>query len=278
MSRERVRQIFAAIVNRRDQDIELDLASLLMAKEEYPDLDVGTYLEHLDQMAEALRLRVQGKEDGHDVIKAVNAFLFDELGFAGNQDDYYDPRNSFLNQVLDRRTGIPIALSVLYLEIARRLNLPIRGVGLPSHFIVRYERPGAPLYIDPFHKGLFLSEDDCVQRLRGTHGPDFVFSRSFLEPVGKRQILTRMLTNLKSIYVRQGDTPRALAAVERIVLLQPHNPTEIRDRGLLRSRAGNLDEAVTDLARYLDLRPQAPDKEAVRDLLHTLARVSKRLN
>ena len=149
---------------------------------------------------------------------------------------------------------------------------------MPGHFIVRYDRPAAPLYIDPFHKGLLLSEDDCAQRLRSMHGADFVFRRSFLDPVGKRQILTRMLTNLKAIYVRQGDALRALAAVERIVLLQPHDPGEIRDRGLLRSRTGKLDEAVTDLVRYLDLRPQAPDGEAVRELLHTLARVSKRRN
>src|SRR5437899_3280203 len=185
---------------RPEHDVDLAEASLLIAGEEYPDLDPVRYLARLDELGSALRHEAGGAR-GEDAVAALNRLLFQVEGFRGNTEDYYDPRNSFLNDVLDRRTGIPITLSLIYMEVGKRLGLSLEGVGMPGHFLVKCLPEGLEIFIDPFHQGEILLEEGCKKRLMEIYGNDFQFKRSFLDSVGKRQILSRMLTNLKGIYL-----------------------------------------------------------------------------
>ncbi len=248
--------------------IDLARASLAIAREEYPELDEGHYLRALDDLAQSVQRGLPSGASPERRVGRLNSYLFHDLGFSGNRTDYYDPRNSFLNEVLDRRTGIPIALAMVYLEIAWRLELPVAGVGMPSHFIVGFYpdegRDEAPRYVDVFHKGVLLTRDDCIARMRAQFR-NFEFRDELLAPVSKRQILTRMLTNLKVLYSQHEDWDRALGAVERLLLLNPDLPGEVRDRGMIHLRRGALRAAATDLERYTELAPQAPDRKAVQE-------------
>lgn len=260
---------FVRAVDRPDDAIDLARAALLIAQDEYPTLDVDRYLAQLDQMAAAVRLRLQEAGGPDDIIGALNGYLFDELGFSGNRLDYYNPRNSFLNDVLDLRTGIPITLSVVYIEIGRRLQLPIRGVGLPGHFIVRYH--GAePVFVDPFNGGERLTEADCWERLHEIFGAPVAFRTEWLVPVGNRQILARMLYNLKGIFVRNKEHRRAVPVVEKILTLNPDAFQELRDLGSLHGMVGNYGEALIYLQQYLVHRPDAPDADAVQEHMKRL--------
>lgn len=253
---------FARAVDRPDHTIDLARAALLIARDEYPELNIAHYLARLDEMAETVhpRVRIAGEPD--EIIDALNDFLFQELHFVGNRTDYYNPRNSFLNDVLDRRTGIPITLSVVYIEVSRRLQLPVHGVGLPGHFIVRYE--GAePAFIDPFDGGERLTRQDCQRRLHQIFGAPVAFRDAWLDPVSNRQILTRILHNLKGAYVREEDFHRAIPVVEKILVLNPRAYAELRDLGSLHGLVGNYSDALIYLEQYLVHRPDAPDSDAV---------------
>ena len=224
-------------------------AALLIAREEYPELDVGAYLRRLDELAAAARPSVHPDSPAAEQVAQLNQFMFVERGFAGNSDNYYDARNSYLNQVLDRRTGIPISLSVVYSEVAQRLDLPVYGVSFPGHFLVKYV--GAPeIIIDPFF-GIVITRQECSQRLHGIYGPKARFEPRLLYPAGPREILVRMLSNLKQIYVDTSDFDRALACVDRILLLQPDEPRELRDRGILYQRLECYAAALRDWLRAL---------------------------
>lgn len=266
---------FARAVDRPDHAIHLAEAALLIAQDEYPNLDIHQYLGTLEEMATIARLRIQGAKGPDEIIEALNSHLFVELGFTGNLEDYYNPRNSFLNDVLDRRTGIPITLSVVYIEIGRRLNLPIQGVGLPGHFIVRYD--GAePAFIDPFNGGERLTEVDCRQRLGEIFGAPIAFRSEWLAPVGNRQILTRILHNLKGIYIRKEELRRAIPVVEKILTLNPDAYEELRDLGSLHGMLGSYGEALIYLQQYLVHLPDAPDAEAVkRHMQRLVARIAR---
>ena len=267
MTPDEARARFAALAAGEERDLDLARAALYVAAEEYSDLDVDAYVERLATMARdvaALPLET-GAPLGR--LLALNQYLFAEHGFIGNAYNYYDPRNSFLNEVLDRHTGIPITLSAIYLEIGWRLELPLAGVGMPSHFLVGYYADPEPRYVDVFGQGVLLTRDDCATRLRDTFGSGFVFRDEYLAPVSKRQILTRMLTNLKQVYGQREEWDRALAAAERTLLLNPDQPGELRDRGAIHLRRGALHAAQADLERYAQLAPQANDLPAVRDQL-----------
>ncbi len=204
------------------------------------------------------------------VIQTINQYLYSDLGFTGNTADYYNPRNSFLNQVIDRRTGIPITLSLVYLEIARRIDFPMVGIGMPGHFLIRPDFEGAGICVDAFNAGEILFPEDCKQLLSRTYGHPIPLQPEFLLPVSPRHFLARMLSNLKLIYVSQGDAPRALAAVDRILLLFPETPTELRDRGILHYQLGYLPEAIRELEAYLARVPGAGDAGAIRQLVQRL--------
>lgn len=261
---------FARAVNVADEAIDLARVALLIARDEYPDLDIQAYLTRLDTMAGQLAPRLQGITRAEDAIRILNAYLFDELGFRGNREDYYSPRNSFLNDVLDRRLGIPITLSLIYIEMGRRLGLPVRGVALPGHFIVRYDGAAPAPFIDPFNRGARLTALDCHQRLMEIYGAPVAFRDEWLQPVGNRHILTRMLYNLKGIYVRRGDARRAIPVVRKLLLLNPDAHEELRDLGSLHGMQGNYGEALIYLQQYLVHRPDASDAEAVQSHMQRL--------
>ncbi len=200
-------------------------------------MNVAGYLSQFDKLAE-----VAGRAVHSPGLPALTLaqFLFDELGFSGNASDYTDPRNSYLNEVLERRLGIPISLSVLYIEIARRIGIRAEGVGLPGHFIVRVNmKQGEVIYLDPFHGGHALTEEDCRTRVATVTGGVLPFHESFLNPVQSRYILTRMLNNLKNFYASANDHPRAAKVIERLLVLNPDDVTEMRNLGVLYGQMGN---------------------------------------
>jgi regulator of sirC expression with transglutaminase-like and TPR domain len=208
-------------------------------------------------------------------MAALNLVLFVEEGFRGNAGDYYDPKNSFLNEVLDRKTGIPITLSVLYLEVARRAGLTLEGVGFPGHFLVKWpgEDPADDVLIDPFNQGEVIPADEFPNWVRRRHGERFRFHPDMLAAVSKRQTLQRMLNNLKAIYWKQGEYPSCLEVVERLVILDPGSPSEIRDRGIIYSQLECFSQALADLERYLQALPSAQDAKAVREQALKLRRL-----
>ena len=266
------RRRFAAYIARSPEDFRLAEGALLIALEAYPDLDVGAYLRRLDGMAETISVRLGLELEPRRIVSHINACLFKEQGFRGNRRDYYDTRNSFLNEVLDRKVGIPISLSIVYLDIGRRIGLPVNGVGLPGHFVVQYGAQPEPFYVDPFHTGKPLSAQDCADRVAQIYGQDLPWQASYLDTVNDLHILARVLNNLKVIYVRKGAHELALGAVDRLILLKPDVPSEIRDRGLLRAQLGQLRRALEDLTTYLEACPEAPDAPAMRRHVAALQR------
>jgi len=221
---------FADVVQRDDDRIELDVAALLIGEWECDVLDVAGYRGRLDDIAARAASAISAMDVASEpaarpwpAARAMAATLFGDLGFHGNTVEYYDPRNSFLGEVIDRRVGIPITLSVLYLEIARRVGIPAAGVGFPGHFLVRVDGGPAPLIVDAFDAGAELGRPELVTLLARTAGPGTELDDTMLEPVSKRAILTRMLTNLAGIYGRVGDLHRSLEILERQSLLDPEN-------------------------------------------------------
>jgi regulator of sirC expression with transglutaminase-like and TPR domain len=277
---------FAELMAREESEIDLARACLMIAQDAYPGLDVEGYLGEIERLAARLRGRLSQARGAEERVVALNQFLFDELGYSGNADDYYDPRNSYLNEVLDRRMGIPLTLSVLYLEIGRRVGLELEGVSFPGHFLVRLPLRGAMLVLDPFSGGEPQSEADLRARLRrvvpeGAAGPvplEELPLEQFLEPAGKRQILARLLRNLKGIY-READKPeRLLEVLDRMLLVAPEAHGELRERGLVYQRLECYRAALKDLQDYSTLEPDAPDIEEVRAKLLELSALCARLN
>ncbi len=266
------RQRLADLVAMPESQIDLAVGALLIAAEEYPQLRVAPYLRRLDLLAQRVQDRLAGETAAPVVLQELCVVLFGEEGFAGNADAYYDPRNSFLNDVLDRRLGIPITLGIVVLEVGRRVGLPLSGINFPGHFLVRYEGEIARLLVDPFDAGRVRWEDEGQDLLDRVYGGMVTMRPEFLQPAAKVDILARVLTNLKGIYLNARDDVRALAAVDRILMLRPGAGVELRDRGLLLARTGRRDEAVADLERYLDFVPTAPDAQRVRSLIADLSR------
>ncbi len=255
--------------------MEVVQGALLIAQGEYPDLDCSAYHRRLDEMGgEAARV-CAGGEVGERLGELSRLFA-ERWGFHGNREDYYDPRNSFLNDVLDRRTGIPITLAVVYIEVGRRAGLELVGVGMPGHFLVGCaERQD--LYVDAFSEGALVTRADCAARLRELH-PGAVFRPEFLEPVGPRQILTRMLNNLVEIYLRTGRFLKALTAVEMVLCLEPGEPEWLRRRGIVHFQLKNYSRAIADLESYLERVPDAADREEVVRQLSVLHHLRSRVN
>jgi regulator of sirC expression with transglutaminase-like and TPR domain len=236
-------------------------ATLVIARIEYPRLDPEPYLSKLDSMGEAARraiaenMAATGDPSTAAGIRALNSYLFDTLHFVGNRDKYEDPRNSCLNEVLDSRTGIPITLSVVYMEVARRAGLQVDGINFPGHFLVRCpETQNSPfLIIDPFHSGALLSEHNCRLLLQKHVGSDVAFSKSLLAPATRLQIIVRMLLNLKRIYVHMRSFPQARDVTELLLAITPSALSELRDRGLLAYHLNDVTAALRDLQAYLRL-------------------------
>ena len=277
---------FAAHIEAGEGRIDLARACLMIAEDAYPDLDVDAYLATLERLAEVLRARLGGSGAAEEKLLALNAYVFEELGFTGNAEDYYDPRNSYLNEVIDRRTGIPITLAVLYMELGRRVGLPLEGVSFPGHFLVRLRMRHGMLVLDPFCGGAPLAMDDLRERLRrvvpqGAATPltvDDLPLDSFLEPADKRQILGRVLRNLKGVYLAGDRTERALEVLNRLCIVAPDSGTDLRDRGLVYERLECWRPALDDLRAYIAREPQASDAEQVRARMLVLAARCASLN
>ncbi|HEY9877632.1 MAG TPA: SirB1 family protein [Leptolyngbyaceae cyanobacterium] len=269
------RQQFYQAVQQPEDQIDLAAAALYIAQEAYPDLDVDTYLNALDEMANEVRQRLPEEAYPLKIIRTLNQYLFTELGFAGNTNNYYDPRNSFLNDVMDQRTGIPLTLSLVYLEVARRIDFPMAGVGLPGHFLIRPTLEEMAIFVDPFHGGEIMFEEDCRDRLREIYGEGAKLQPQHLEVVGPKALLSRMLSNLKMIYLHQRDIDKALGAMDRILLMFPEAAPELRDRGLIYYQQGRLTEALYDLEQYLFERPDAADAFEIRQVIAQIERVQE---
>jgi regulator of sirC expression with transglutaminase-like and TPR domain len=246
------RDRFASCVATPDADVDLASAALWLAAEEYPDLDPQVYLGRLESLADRVRNAWGRRKGTYAALDAMRSVLVEEQSFGGNAHDYYDPRNSFLNEVLDRRVGIPISLSVLWIEVAQRAGIPIEGVNLPGHFVVRFLNGSEPLLVDPFCEGMLLTAEECEERLRQTQGDGSRLAPEDLVAAGPKQILVRMLNNLRLIYLEVEDYGRALSVVDRLALIVGETPRMRRDRGLLFARLQIYGKAWADLAAYLD--------------------------
>ena len=260
------RRRFAHLVAQPDASIDLAHAALLVAAEEQPGLEVEDYRAQLYELGLQAREFVARAEE-RSAVAAFNRFVFDELGFAGNHSNYYDPRNSLLSYVLDKRTGIPITLSVVYMEIGRRAGLHVEGVGMPGHFIVRAEaRDGETALVDAFNAQI-VGAEDCQDRLDTIYNGQVPLAEEHLRPVSTRDILARILRNLKAIYAQAGLYHRALSVIERILLVAPGAADERRDRGALLAQLGRYSEAIVDVQAYLHAAPDAPDAARVAEQL-----------
>jgi regulator of sirC expression with transglutaminase-like and TPR domain len=250
-------------------------AALTIARIAYPDLDPAPSLRRLDDLAAAVRPRLFPQASPEAAAAELAGYLFRECGFRGNQEEYYDPRNSYLNDVLERRLGIPITLSVVLIETGARLGLPVEGVGFPGHFLVRLAGSRGPLLLDPFFGGREIGEQELLARYRAAAGADApALPPDALAPTGTPAILTRMLRNLLRVYLEQKDHTHALAAAELVLVLVPDSADETRVRGLLYEHLECFGAALTDFQRYLELVPEAPDAEQIRERVARLVRMA----
>ncbi len=278
----RAAQEWRRIARMRDEDVSLAEGALWIAASEYPGLVIDDYLARLHEMAAKLRARLRADVATAEKLLALNHYLFDELGFSGNNDDFYDPRNSFLNEVIERRVGIPITLGVLYIEIGRRIGLGLHGVSFPGHFLVKCALRDGVVVLDPYSGGVSLGTDELQQRLRAAGSPgdvDDAILGHLLSAASNKEILGRMLRNLKGIYVDRGDWLRALSASERVIALTPEDAgEEYRDRGSIYLKLECIRAALGDFNTYLRQRPGAADADAISAEIAELAPRVARLN
>lgn len=267
----------------KDEEIPLFHAALLIARDEYPDLD----LEHYDALIDDWRSRVAPKVERAPstiaALQALNRFLYEEIGLSGNNDDYYDPRNSYLNDVFERRLGIPISLGLVQMEIARRLHMEMEGIAFPGHFLVRMPVQGGMMVLDPYQGGRSLDVDELRQRAQPHVGASELGDQQLLkllDPASHRAILTRMLRNLRTVYVEREDLERALRCADRLLTIDPSLAMEYRERARLYQALGYAKGVADDLQRYLSLSPEADDAHGVRQTLIDAQReaISGRIN
>ena len=266
------RQLFAQEARQPERDLDLARAALLVAKEQYPGLAVGQYLARLDQLAEEVKDRLADETAPLVVLEELTRSLFERQGFRGNKEAYYDPRNSFLNDVLDRRLGIPLTLGIVMLEVGWRLGLPLQGVNFPHHFLVRFHGDAVDLLIDPFDGGRARFEDQAQELLDGVYGGKLRLKKSFLNVATKRDVLVRLLNNLKGVYLSAGEHGSALPVVERLLILCPDRAAENRARGVLLARVGRRVEAIEHLRSWLASSGVGSETDRVRRLIQRLER------
>jgi regulator of sirC expression with transglutaminase-like and TPR domain len=260
---------------------DIAMGAALIARDVYGTLDVPALLDRFDELAAPLEGRGLKEQTPRAQAESLGRHLYETCGFAGNEEDYYDPKNSLLPDVLDRRLGIPISLAVVYCEVARRLGIEASGVGFPGHFLVRIEDPGKalPIVVDPFFRGRVLDGEGLTKLLHRVTGKNETFRPELLQPAKPRAILLRMLVNLRTIYLSRGDMARAMLAIDRILCLTPDAPEALRERGLLSARLGANAAALADLERFLVVAPGAEDASQIRARITELrARGSRSVN
>ncbi|HUF75440.1 MAG TPA: transglutaminase-like domain-containing protein [Longimicrobiales bacterium] len=264
------RRQLAEELARSEAEMNLARAALLVAKEEYLQLPVDLYLARVDQIAEEVKDRLSNETAPPIVLGELVDTLYVRRSLSGNRKAYYDPRNSFLNDVLDRGLGIPLTLGIVLLETGWRLGLPLEGVNFPGHFLVRYRGDELTLLLDPFDGGKIRFEDEAQELLDLVYGGVVRLQDAFLRTASKREMLARLLTNMKTLYVKVDDAERALAAVERLLMISPTSPAESRSRGVLLARLGRHEEAAAQLEAYLRVSPAATDAPRVEAMLKEL--------
>ncbi len=264
------RREFAMLASR--EPVPLARGALVIAKEQYPELDIDAYVERLATLAREADPIIRLGSDTVERVQLLSHFLFDQKGFDGNRDDFSDPRNSFLNEVLDRRLGIPITLSVVYLEVGRRLGLNLYGVSFPTHFLVKCVDERGELIIDPFHHGSILGLDEIRARLAQIYNQPVDLHPAMLKAVNSRHILARMLRNLKNIYVSASEWKQALSALDRILMLEPRSVEELLERGALYERLECFKAALADYQSFLSQAPEHHNADTARDAVMRLVR------
>jgi len=234
---------------------------------EYPELNISKYIEKINEVGNSLKIKIGEVKNPTYLISVLNEYLFDELGFHGAEEDYYDPVNSFLNVVLDKKTGIPITLSILYSEVAKHIGLDLRIVGFPGHVIVKYKKE---IILDPFYRGRLLTIEDLEKILNRNFGEDVEFVPEYLNEATTEQLLTRLLRNLKNAYTQSYAYNNAMKCTDMILGMQPESPEEIRDKGILEERLLRYDKAIPLLNKYLELQPEADDVDFILELIKSV--------
>jgi regulator of sirC expression with transglutaminase-like and TPR domain len=261
-----------------DRNVQLARIALEIARDAYPELDVEVYLRRIQELVERIRVRCRPRAKPRDILGQINWVLFVEEEFRANHEDYYDHRNSYLNEVLDRRLGIPISLSVLYWAVAEQLGLSMAGANLPVHFMLRLDDGDRTWFVDPFHAGAVYTRDDCQRKLAEIAGRPVVLTESSVAPCSTQVVVTRMLRNLKAIYGNSKDLASLLPVQRRLTALNPHESAEQRDLAILCAQTDRLGEAIDPLEAYLDADPPAEEARELRALLESIRRQLARWN
>jgi regulator of sirC expression with transglutaminase-like and TPR domain len=275
---ETIRDQFTRLVEGPEDRIDIVEAALLIARTAFPDLNAAQYTGLLDQWTDRLSRRVDPSASPGDILSAMNHLLFDEEGLSGDVHNYFDPQNSFLNRVLDRKLGIPITLSIVYSEVGRRAGFPVYGIALPGHFITGLFHTSGTLYIDPFNQGAILAESECRQMVEARYGGKAALDIGWNHPADKKMMLIRLLRNLKAIYRHLGQDLQAFEMIQWILAIDPHTPTEVKERGLLYEAMGNHTFALRDLEHYLELAPEPADLEMVTQKINLLRQSQHRMH
>jgi regulator of sirC expression with transglutaminase-like and TPR domain len=275
---EHVRAEFVRVLRQDDQSFDLARGALLVAAETALELDIDAHLEQLDAWADELRQRIEPSFNNLQKLARLRSFTFEHLGFRGDHKHYYSSTNSLLHEVMERRLGVPITVSIVFLELGWRIGIPFEGVGFPGHFLVRLAGEPRDLVLDPFARGMTVHEEDCRRMLQHITGGRLEFDTSMLASVTKHEMITRLLRNLKTAYLREDRDEEALLAVERLVIIDPNDASEIRDRGLLRYRLERHGAALDDIRDYLRLHPEAADRAAMEQHALNLRRLLAPLN
>jgi regulator of sirC expression with transglutaminase-like and TPR domain len=274
-------QRFSDVVGSGVEDEKIDLlrGALLIAETDYPQLRPELYVRKIEELAVRAKSRLADGSDAAESIQILNQILFDEEGLRGNNEDYYDPRNSFVNDVLDRKLGIPITLAVIYMEVARRIGFPLFGVGMPGHFLLKhYDVDGCQTLIDCFESGKILSATDCQRRLNEIYSGQLALEPNFLGAVPRRQILMRMLNNLRSIYLTRRNFRKAVQIVDLILAIYPRSPEDVKQRAVLLHEIGQTSRALEDFDLYLKMSPEASDADEIRQVSLSIRRKRATLN
>ena len=270
------RTLFSKEVKKPEADIRLDRAALYLAGEEYPEIDVHSYLAELDAFASQIALREIAETAPADLARAIAHYLFDQVGLHGNTGEYYSPENSYLNRVLETRTGIPITLSLIFLEVARRLGLRCSGVGLPGHFIVGLDDTGE--YLDPFNAGTMLSAEDCRNLVQNMSGGRLEWTDQVLAPYTKRDVLFRILNNLKSVYIQTKEYTKAVGVIQRMAIISPGMSSLYQEQAWCHAQQYEYRMAIGVLEAYLEEAGEPDDSKQVKDQITGLWASLSRLN
>ncbi|MFP6585778.1 MAG: transglutaminase-like domain-containing protein [Candidatus Nitrosopelagicus sp.] len=247
----------------------LKLAQIL----EYPDLNISKYIEKINEIGNSLKLKIKYVKNSTYLISMLNEHVFEKYGFQGDDEDYYDPRNNFLNAVIDKKTGIPITLSIIYSEVAKYIGLDLKIVGFPGHVVVKYEEE---MIIDPFYRGRLLTINDLEEILYRNFGDGVEFIPEYLNTATTDQILTRLLRNLKNAYTQSYAYDKAMRCTDMILGIRPESPEEIRDKGILEERLLHYNEALPLLNKYLELEPEAEDADFILELIKSVREKTNR--